>query len=382
MERMRRDGGDSESASPKRLARSDFSSVIDNSPMMAAQRSKMMGLFGSAAQLKGEDEPLQGRTAGGWAVVQRALPTVADFEARTKYGEINHDVWGEYWLQLRSDLKRYHELEYDPEKGIHHELDVKYGARKEMLDQVILSCDLITGGGASPSKEKRLKEMQRWDSVMEIVNAAKKERDLYYKNHEGYSALYAELDRKRARFRKEVYTVDAFKDGANLSVISANMGEMGDVVGKLKAFHAVKEIPNDESTRLAKLQALDALLKRAKEVKGSQKASESYWGEGPAGKFKEWFKSRDEALGNLIEMLQDNRERYTDHLAWKLNLQDLRRRNDAASEGQGVSTTEVDEEWVEVDDGDRSKEMEAETAEILKRLSGDGGIMAAAQANK
>lgn len=68
MERVQRTSGDREEV-PKHNASgmhpvnsplAGISSSIDSSPLMAAQRKKLQGLFGDAAQLKSEEEPLQG----------------------------------------------------------------------------------------------------------------------------------------------------------------------------------------------------------------------------------------------------------------------------------------------------------------------------------
>ncbi|MHB1099903.1 MAG: eCIS core domain-containing protein, partial [Burkholderiales bacterium] len=68
MERVQKESADSDSAKSRRTATGaqpinsplfGIANAINNSPVMAAQRQKLQGLFGDAAQLRAEVEPLQ-----------------------------------------------------------------------------------------------------------------------------------------------------------------------------------------------------------------------------------------------------------------------------------------------------------------------------------
>jgi hypothetical protein len=153
---------------------------------------------------------------------------------------------------------------------------------------------------------------------------------------------------------------------------------MGDVVSKLKAFHAIKEKPQDDSTRASKLALLNALLVSAAKAKESIRAEQNkqLYKANTLGFVQSWHEARVNALNKLTDMLKSNKGKYEDAITWRINLQDALSRNKDAAEGRGVSMSDAkdDSNWVEVDDGYASeKELAAETDEIVKRLSGGGG---------
>ncbi len=198
-------------------------------------------------------------------------------------------------------------------------------------------------------------------------------RRYYNSGDKGEAALRRELDRRAGQKSEGMFSVDEFKDDANLGMLGSNVGEMGAVVSKLKAFHAIKEVSNDDSTRVAKLSTLDALTDLAEaaidslnNLQKSNTYQKSY-----LDTWKNWCTSRLRALNRLVLMLSSNRSRFEDPVAWRHNLQDVNDRNKSAKEGLGVELKDVDKDWVDVDDGDQAKESEAQTADILKRLGAD-----------
>ncbi len=299
--------------------------------------------------------------------VQLALMTVDGFKSKFKNDKERKSDAYEYHAQICDDLKLYHDNEYDPSKQVADEINMKFDIRKMALERVILGCNLWLHFpiGKPPTTGSQVP----WNTVSLLKQDAEFELNSYYKNAEGRESLWALLGGKKQQYQSEVYSADEFKSDANLGVVTGNVGDMAAVVGKLKAFHAIKENPGDDSTRVAKLTILEALLQTAKTTADAirkeqgSKANPGFWKD---------QKSHLNALDNLIAMLQNNKHRYTDPLAWRLNLQNLASRNKDAAAGTGVSAdvSTSDSDWVDVDDGyGAAKEMAAQTEEILEKLS-------------
>lgn len=323
--------------------------------------------------------PAQG--GGGEAIAQLTLIPLEAFKGQFKDDkETQANLGVEYHAQICEALENYHQHEYDLDKGFEQ---WRYDYRKERLLDINTRCQIFisTAGkrGAEGSKGAPL------EAVTILQKDAKNEYDNYYKNEdEGKSALRAVLSAKSQQKEVDMYSVDEFKGDADLTVLGSNFGDMAAVVGKLKAYHAIQEIPNDDGTRKAKLIAHDALMQLATETekitqKSKQKSEREKFP--PAS----WYSARLDALVRLIAMLKNNRGRYEDSHLWRINLQDLESRNRTAAAGTGVSMKDVsmeddDSDWVDVDDGYvPAKELKAETDEkaemdeIVKRLSGSEG---------
>lgn len=311
-------------------------------------------------------------------VVQRALIPLAAFKGQFKDDrETQANLGVEYHAQICDDLENYHKFEFDLNKSVSEELySGKWEARGEQLLHLLASIGrfINTAGkrGAEGSRGKPL------TAVETLRRDASHEYENYYKNESGRKALHTLLAVKAEQQRMDVYAADEFKEDANLGVVSSNFGDIGDVVSKLKAFHAIKEKPQDDSTRASKLALLNALLvsaAKAKESIGAEQNKQLYKAN-TLGFVQSWHEARVNALNKLTDMLKSNKGKYEDAITWRLNLQDALSRNKDAAEGRGVSMSDAkdDSNWVEVDDGYASeKELAAETDEIVKRLSGGGG---------
>jgi hypothetical protein len=329
----------------------------------AGQASSPQNTATAPAQMAGADQ-----------VAQCTLLPRDAFEGQFKDAKERQSDVSEYHAQICEDLSLYHANEYDLNDNLWDQIELKHGIRKMALERIILGCNLWLH---YPVKQ-RPKEgnLLPWDTVQTLKADAVAELNKYYKSgHEGHAALHADLEMRAGKKKLEAYSVDAFKDEADLGMVSANLGEMGAVVSKLKAYHAIKEVSGDDSTRVAKLTTLDAISQLAKTAKQSivDTQKRKSYKEGYPGFWQDWHKSRVQALDKLIEMVKNSRERFVDAVSWRLNLQDARSRNEAAAQGLGVAMSDQEAGWVDVDDGDRSKELEAETDDILKRLAPEKG---------
>lgn len=321
----------------------------------------------SAVPLDARQAPAQ--KAGGDDIVQCTLMPKDSFASQFKDNDERQSKFNEYHAQICSDLDLYHDYEYDLNKNLWNEIDLKFDVRKLALERVILGCNLWMH---FPVKKRPTEgNLVPWDTVQNLKSDAVAELNKFYKGgHEGKVALHTDLDMRAGRKKLETYSVDEFKGEADLGVVSSNVGEMGAVVSTLKAFHAIEEVSTDDGTRVAKLKTLDALSQLAKDAIQSLHATQARksYKEGYPGFWQAWHNSRLQALERLTEMVKNSRERFVDALAWRLNLQNARTRNEEAKEGRGIDMSDAADGWVDVDDGDRSKELEAETNEILRRL--------------
>jgi hypothetical protein len=303
-------------------------------------------------------------------VVQCTLLPLESFKAQFANDE-ERRTSTEYHAQICDDLENYHKGEYDVDKEPNNELELKFEYRKMTLLSLRESCGRWLGllkkrpTGFNPVP---------WDAVYNLWKESDAEYQKYYNRGEkGRGALRDELYRRQGQKEEGMFSVDEFKDDANLGIVGANIGEMGAVVSKLKAFHAIKEVASDDSTRVAKLATLDALsdlteaaIESLQDLRKSDTYKASY-----LDMWKDWCSSRLRALKRLSHMLAANRARFEDPVEWRLNLQNVHFRNEDAKAGRGVSMTDVESDWVDVDDGDQSNAMAAETADILKRLAPD-----------
>jgi len=307
-------------------------------------------------------------------IVQRILLPLAAFKSQFKDDkETQANLGLEYHAQICDDLENYHKFEFSLEGNISEELySGKWDARQEALLHLLASTQRFIN-----SARKRGAEGSLGAPLLAVENLRKDavgEFEAYYKNDEGRKALHTLLAVKAQQQRVDVQSADEFKENANLGIISSNVGDMGDIVGKLKAFQAIEEKPEDDSTRATKLATLNALIESATAAKKSIAATrnkKTYKAE-TLGFVQGWHESRVNALDKLMDMLRNNRGKYEDSISWKINLLDARSRNKDAAAGRGISMTDAleDPDWVEIDDGYASeKELAAETDEIVKRLS-------------
>lgn len=343
-----------------------------NSPLQSAM-SNFRSTLPSGRTLSQSLETRQPAT-GEEGVMQGVLLPLEAFESQFKDNKERKSDTYEYHAQICDDLALYHKYEYDLSKSAAEEIELKYDVRKMALEKIILGCNLWMHypNGRPPAQGSKTP----WNAVANLKKEATIELERYYKNEEGRSALHALLNAKKEQKQEDVYSVDEFKNDASLGLVSSNVGDMGAVLGKLKAFHAIEEKPNDDSTREAKLTTLDAIVQLATVARQSIQETQKRksYKEGFPGFWQDWHNARVNALNNLILMLLKNRGRYENPIAWKMNLIDLAARTESAAEGTGVSMNDVDTDWVEVDDeSPEAKQMAAETDEIVKRLSGGPG---------
>jgi hypothetical protein len=324
-------------------------------------------------QAQGRVKPTKQMKRGAPAtgkVVQCTLLPLESFKAQFANDE-ERRTSTEYHAQICEDLENYHKGEYDVDKEANKELELKFEYRKMTLLSLRESCGRWLGllkkrpTGFNPVP---------WDAVYNLWKESDAEYQKYYnRGDKGRGALRDELYRRQGQKVEGMFSVDEFKDDANLGILGSNIGEMGAVVSKLKAFHAIKEVASDDSTRVAKLSTLDALwdltetaIDSLQDLRKSDTYKASY-----LDMWKDWCSSRLRALKRLSHMLAANRSRFEDPVEWRLNLQNVHHRNEDAKAGRGVSMTDVESDWVDVDDGDQSKALASETADILKRLAPD-----------
>jgi len=303
-------------------------------------------------------------------VVQCTLMPLGAFEAQFSSSKERKTDVHEYYYQICDDLKAYHQNEYDTDKSIPEEMSIKYEARKEALLHLRASGNRWLGG-LMQKRPAAAEEQKAWDTVKNLIIDAEAELEKYYKNDEGRQALHDLLSAKKQQKQADVYSTDEFKADADLDFVRSRVGDMGAVVDKLKAFHAIKENPADDSTREAKLKTLDDLVQLS--VAAIQSIHETQkrktYKEGFPGFWQNWHKSQLMALDNLISMLKNSRGRYDDPGKWGSNLRDIAARNEDAADGKGVKVEDGDDGWYEVHEEQQADEHSPETAEILKNMA-------------
>jgi hypothetical protein len=342
-------------------APTQLQAFVNSSSRMLAQGKMLQSMFGGTAQL-----------AAGEKVAQCTLMSLDAFEGRFANDKERQSSGSEFHIQICYDLRDYHKLEYDLSKDLMHEIEVKHGARKLLLESIVGDCDrwLHFPVGKRPTAGNTIP----WDTVQNLKNDAVAEYAKYYASgHEGKVALRADLE-MRARAKKlEPYSASEFKKDAQLGMFAANMGDTGAIVTRLKAFHAVKETPYDDSTRAEKLGHLDAMAALAATAKLAlqERQKRADYKSSNLESWKQEHNARLLALDRLIDMVKSTRGRYLDPTIWKVDLLDAKDRSERAAQGEGVEMSDDDAGWVDVDDSGPSKELEAETNEILKRLAPD-----------
>lgn len=277
MERMRRDNSDRE-ARQKRQARSDYSSAIDNSPMMAAQRRKLHGLFGGAAQLQAEEVGAKAETGADARVdtrnapalpqilsrtrmpVQRALPHPSDYSGKAKKEETHPQEWASMVVALNKGYERWKQLgfalsqkkqDHESIKKANIEYQICLIGLKEKAEDWLTSYGDISYWGPE-SEVGQLRKI-----AVDLISKTKSEMEMC-------SALYANMAKitdeyilaeKQAQLGQDFEIVDyedewlkevsgvplplpeKFVEEAGLGALRSRIGGMSRILDALRAYH-------------------------------------------------------------------------------------------------------------------------------------------------